>query len=68
MRTIFTLAVPVLIAGWVFLIVSYRMEGNKMRRGLSRNVAAALASTNSGHASKTAPQSVKRDEASPVSD
>jgi hypothetical protein len=64
---IFALAAPVLIAGWVFLIVSYRMEGNTMRRGLSRNVAASLASTNSAHTSKTAPQSVKRDEASPVS-
>jgi hypothetical protein len=60
MRTIFALAMPVIIGGWVFLIVYYRMEGNRMRRGLSRNVAATLASANSAVVSTTAPQSAKQ--------
>jgi hypothetical protein len=67
MRTIFALAMPVVIGGWFFLIISYRMEGNKIRRGLSGNVAATLASANSVHVSTTAHQSAKQNEPSHIS-
>ena len=59
-RMIFALAAPVVIGGWAFLLISYRREGNKIRRSLSLNVAASLATANSVHASTTVAQSAKQ--------
>lgn len=45
LRAIFALAVPVVVANWIFLLIIYNGEGRKMTRGLSQNVADSMASS-----------------------